>query len=106
MVAVRSRFLSTPVGDLFAAAGDEGLYMLEFADRPSLAQEITDVEALSGVTIAPGDHANLDRIADELALYFAGGLREFASAPVLVGTPFQVEVWRELALIPYGATTS
>ncbi|HVS14917.1 MAG TPA: methylated-DNA--[protein]-cysteine S-methyltransferase [Thermoanaerobaculia bacterium] len=42
--------------------------------------------------------------AEQLERYFAGSLRVFELELELVGTPFQREVWRLLARIPYGET--
>lgn len=42
----------------------------------------------------------------ELTAYFAGELRQFSLPLAPSGTPFQLDVWRALAAIPYGETTS
>lgn len=42
----------------------------------------------------------------ELAQYFAGARQRFDLALAPEGTPFQRRVWRALAAIPFGATTS
>ena len=44
--------------------------------------------------------------ATQLEEYFAGERREFDIPIELDGTPFQREVWSELARIPYGETIS
>ena len=41
-----------------------------------------------------------------LEAYFAGDLRDFDLRLAPRGTPFQLAVWRALAAIPYGTTTS
>ncbi|MFI8519622.1 methylated-DNA--[protein]-cysteine S-methyltransferase [Streptomyces sp. NPDC085481] len=40
----------------------------------------------------------------QLDAYFAGELTEFDLPLKLVGTPFQLRVWEQLRLIPYGET--
>lgn len=45
-------------------------------------------------------------VIDQLIRYFNGKLAKFTCAVDLVGTPFQVRVWKELAKIPYGSTLS
>jgi O-6-methylguanine DNA methyltransferase len=45
-------------------------------------------------------------VIDQLARYFNGKLAKFAVNIDLIGTPFQVRVWRELGKIPYGTTIS
>jgi methylated-DNA-[protein]-cysteine S-methyltransferase len=49
----------------------------------------------------------LDQCASEIQSYFEGTLREFKSRlSTPWGTEFQQAVWRELQLIPFGATIS
>jgi methylated-DNA-[protein]-cysteine S-methyltransferase len=50
--------------------------------------------------------AVLEDAARQLRAYFAGELRRFELPLDLVGTPFQVQAWRALADVPYGATVS
>ena len=42
----------------------------------------------------------------QLRAYFAGALRRFQIPLDLQGTPFQMQVWRELERIPFGETRS
>jgi len=46
---------------------------------------------------------NRDTI-DQLVRYFNGRLARFTCPVDLIGTPFQIRVWKELARIPYGTT--
>jgi len=46
----------------------------------------------------------LDKLALELAEYFAGKRREFSLLAQPRGTAFQRAVWREISAIPYGST--
>ena len=48
----------------------------------------------------------LDRVSEELEEYFAGKRRSFALPLAPQGTPFQQQVWWELANIPFGGTIS
>lgn len=43
-------------------------------------------------------------VIDQLTRYFNGKLAKFTCPVDLMGTPFQVRVWKELARIPYGST--
>jgi len=43
---------------------------------------------------------------DQLAEYFAGERKEFGIQLLMVGTPFQNQIWNELINIPYGETES
>ena len=41
---------------------------------------------------------------DQLTRFFNGKLAKFTCPIDLIGTPFQIRVWKELAKIPYGST--
>jgi methylated-DNA-[protein]-cysteine S-methyltransferase len=43
---------------------------------------------------------------DQLTRYFNGKLAKFSVSVDLIGTPFQMRVWKELLRIPYGTTIS
>jgi len=45
-------------------------------------------------------------VIDQLTRYFNGRLARFSVSTDLIGTPFQVRVWKELSKIPYGTTIS
>lgn len=43
-------------------------------------------------------------VIDQLTRYFNGKLAKFLCPIDLLGTPFQIRVWKELTKIPYGTT--
>jgi len=45
-------------------------------------------------------------VIDQLTRYFNGKLAKFTVPVDLIGTPFQLRVWKELKNIPYGTTIS
>jgi methylated-DNA-[protein]-cysteine S-methyltransferase len=45
-------------------------------------------------------------VMDQLNRYFNGKLARFNCAVDMIGTPFQIRVWKELSRIPYGTTIS
>lgn len=45
-------------------------------------------------------------VIDQLTRYFNGKLAKFTLPVDLIGTPFQIRVWKELSKIPYGTTIS
>ncbi|MBS0325487.1 MAG: methylated-DNA--[protein]-cysteine S-methyltransferase [Proteobacteria bacterium] len=101
------RTYPTPLGDMTALFSEHGLCLLEF-DRGThgLAREWKQVEAARGGPPHTGASALADRLGGELAEYFSGRRRSFDIPLDLVGTPFQIEVWRALLGIPYGETRS
>jgi methylated-DNA-[protein]-cysteine S-methyltransferase len=90
--------IESPVARLAVAADEQGLRTIRFLGR---GREKTDREWRRD------DRARALRPAvRELRAYFAGELRQFSLELAPEGTPFQLDVWRALAAIPYGATTS
>ena len=98
--------LLTPLGPMVAAATDEGICLLEFADRRMLETQLSRLKRHFGCEVAPGRHAHFERLDHELGRYFAGDLDKFTVPIVHPGTPFQVAVWEYLRAIPYGQVRS
>ncbi len=96
----------TPLGPMVAASTEEGICMLEFADRRMLETQVKRLKKYFGGEIVPGDSQHLEQLADELERYFEGELREFTVRLVYPGTDFQVACWEYLRKIPYGTTRS
>ena len=105
-VRVTTTRLNTPLGPMVAGATDEGICLLEFADRPMLPTQLKRIEAGLGGTPTPGDHPHLATLEAQLAEYFGGSRRDFEIPLVLAGTAFQERIWRQLLAIPYGRTLS
>jgi AraC family transcriptional regulator, regulatory protein of adaptative response / methylated-DNA-[protein]-cysteine methyltransferase len=101
-----ARRLETPLGTMLALADDAGLRLLEFVDRRGLERELVGLRRRLRCAIVPGNHPLLDRIAAELAEYFAGKRLSFDVPLAPVGSPFQLRVWTELRRIAPGRTRS
>ena len=98
--------IDTPLGPMIAGARDEGVCLLEFADRRGLAGSLEALRRRGAALPVPGRNAHLELLARELAAYFEGRLRRFTVPLVAPGTPFQEAVWRMLRRVPYGRTMS
>lgn len=98
--------LNTPLGEMIAIGTSYGLALLEFADRPKLVTQRERVCQLFGSAITEGTFACRDQLVSELQEYFDGARRTFTMPTLPLGTPFQRLVWRHLADIPAGETTS
>ena len=94
----------TPLGPMIAAATDDGICLLEFADRRMLPLQLRRLARFVGGVPAPGGHPHLATLEVELEAYFRGERREFATPLVVAGTPFQETTWRWLVGIPHGET--
>jgi len=96
----------TPLGAMVAAATDDQLCLLEFADRRMLATQIARVGRLLDAAFAPGDNDVLTSAAQQLGEYFGGRRRRFDLPLLTPGTDFQRAVWAQLQTIPYGQVRS
>ncbi len=103
---VRLAWLRSPLGPLVAGATEEGVCLLEFADRRMMEAQLAAVRRLFGPAAIPGTNEHLGLLERELERYFAGDLRRFSVPLVYPGTPFQRRVWEGLLRIPYGETCS
>ncbi len=91
---------------MLAAAGDEGLCLLEFVDRRALKTQIATLQRHFPRPILPGHHAHLEQIEGEMEAYFAGRRSTFDVEIASRGTSFQTAVWELLRRIPPGETRS
>lgn len=101
-----SKTLETPLGAMLVIADEEGIYLLEFTDKPDLNREIQTVLAQTEATLSEGNGAIIAVLEQELTAYFAGMLKEFKTPVHFLGTPFQQSIWSCLQTIPYGQTRS
>lgn len=96
--------LLTPLGPMLAGATDEGVCLLEFAERRMLETQLRRLARQVKASFVPGSNEMLSRLDEELRDYFEGRLREFRVPLVISGTEFQRRVWELLRTIPYGET--
>ncbi|KKW67144.1 hypothetical protein AAV94_12545 [Lampropedia cohaerens] len=94
--------IDSPIGPLLLAAAHEQLCLIQFSGerRPHLPP--LQSQRLERAT----DHPTLGEAQRQLQEYFAGERQQFALPLLLVGTPFQQQVWQALASIPYGEAIS
>lgn len=117
---ILTKEIITPIGQMLAAAVEEGILFLEFAENLTLgfdlkkaAHEIRGTFGRSGTPDEKhsGGHTSdglghLEQLDAELKEYFSGNRREFTVPVVLTGTDFQKKAWKALMEIPYGTVWS
>src|SRR6201987_4027226 len=79
--------VASPIGPLTIIAESEALVAVEWRDRK-----------------AHDESALLREAARQLAAYFAGTLKRFDLPLAPPGEPFEQQVWKLMAAIPYGET--
>jgi AraC family transcriptional regulator of adaptative response/methylated-DNA-[protein]-cysteine methyltransferase len=105
-VVLRVAWMESPIGPMLAAANDDGVALLEFADRRALPTQVATLRRRFPAPVVPGTNDHLDELAAELEEYFAGSRRTFDVPIARKGTAFQEAVWERLAAIPSGETRS
>ena len=106
-----STWLPTPLGNMLAVSHDDGIVLLDFADRATLEPTIAKLRArfaARGVhaVIVPGERRHLMALAAELKEYFDGERRVFSVPISPAGTEFERRAWDALRAIPFGQTRS
>jgi AraC family transcriptional regulator of adaptative response/methylated-DNA-[protein]-cysteine methyltransferase len=98
--------IDTPLGTMVAVVDDEGLRLLEFADRRALERELSILRKRLRTNVVPGEHKYLGQTRVELADYFSGKNLEFSVPLAPIGSDFQLRAWKVLRSIPTGETRS
>ena len=106
VVCIKTMRIETPTGPLIAGATDDGVCLLEFADRRALQKQIATLRRRVSGAIVPGTNRHLKQLSAELAEYFAGRRAKFSVTLVAPGSDFQRCVWEKLAEIPFAETWS
>ncbi len=104
--ALFAQRLETPLGAMVAIADDEGLRLLEFAERRALEREIGILRQRLRTSVVPGEHRYLDRMRRELGDYFSGKNLKFTVPLAPIGSDFQTRTWEVLCSIPIAETRS
>ncbi len=92
-----ARAMDSPVGVLTLVASDAGLRAVRFP---------VDRNARDDDAAQPELHPALDNAQRQLGEYFSGDRIAFDVELDLRGTDFQVQVWRALADVPFGKTST
>jgi AraC family transcriptional regulator of adaptative response/methylated-DNA-[protein]-cysteine methyltransferase len=93
---MNTRTIHSPLGDMLAAATEEGICLLAFADGIIPAAQ---------ATLGP-EAPIFDELERELGEYFKGRRRGFDLPVKTSGSDFQEKAWDYLLGIPYGETAS
>lgn len=92
-------YYSSPLGKLLLAADDIGLTGLWFENQLHYAYNLNPEHQEKELPVFEQTKRWLD-------LYFSGQNPSFNPPVHMIGTPFQIAVWKILEQIPYGQTTT
>ena len=103
---IKTTKITTPLGEMIAAATEAGICLLEFSDDKIVNEELTELKELLVAEIKEGRSRHLRHLKKQLKEYFSGKRKFFDLPLVTPGSDFQKAVWDELLKIPYGETVS
>jgi O-6-methylguanine DNA methyltransferase len=98
--------ISTPMGEMFAAASKKGIVMLCFFTPYNIEAKIEVLKNTFDADIIPANSEIFEALRTQLDEYFNKKRTAFEIPLQLVGSTFQVKCWKELLNIPYGKTIS
>ena len=98
--------IETPIGTMVAAAVDQGIAVLDFADRRATRTALRNASARLKSAPTIGRNPHLDALESQLGEYFAGTRTTFDLPLARRGTAFEESVWAWLQTIPPGETRS
>lgn len=98
--------IETPLGTMYACATDQGVCLLEFADRSMLETEFTYLTKTLHAVLIQGENKHFRTLEQQLQEYFDGKRKEFTVLTHTPGSAFQRKAWEALKAIPYGNTTT
>jgi methylated-DNA-[protein]-cysteine S-methyltransferase len=99
--STRHVVIDSPIGPLTLVRDDDGLTGLYYPGHWTRADQTT-----FGPQVEPGDDHGFDEAIAQLREYFAGERQEFDLPLNPVGSERARRLWRLLAEIPYGRTTT
>lgn len=89
--------ISTPIGIVTVGATSKGICMLEFGEKTKFKTNLDFNSEL-------GSNTFIKKLEQQLNEYFNKKRTVFDVILDLIGTDFQINVWKELLKIPFGST--
>lgn len=98
--------IDTPLGMMFAAASKKGIVMLCYFTPFNIEARVDILKQNLDVDIVPSECEYFDMLRVQLEEYFNKQRTTFELPMQLIGSSFQIQVWRELLKIPYAQTVN
>jgi len=106
MTTIKYIEIKTPLGNMTAAASRKGVCLLEFNGGERLKNEFEDLKNIFNAGAKEGSNMHLNLLKKELEEYFGRSRKKFTVSLDIPGSDFQIKVWEQILLIPYGKTIS
>jgi O-6-methylguanine DNA methyltransferase len=98
--------IDTPLGEMFAAASKKGIVMLCYFTPFNIEARIDILKKSFDTDVIPSECEYFEMLRVQLEEYFNKQRTSFELPMQFLGSPFQIQVWKELLTIPYGSTQS
>lgn len=98
--------IDSPLGLLTVGATSKGICLLEFDNEQRIAKHLDQFNKREEVVLINATSDLIIQAEEQLKKYFNGELKTFDLQLDMVGTNFQLKVWKELLKVPYGITRS
>lgn len=105
-VKIYHKTIKTLLGEIFLAATNKGICMLEFDNKDRIAHHFNQISNHIEIEKIEKSNSILTKAEKQLAEFLNKERLEFDLALDLYGTDFQKKVWGELLTIPFGITRS
>ena len=99
-------YIATPLGQMTAVFFEERLCLLEFNERKMLESELNEIIKKHNAFFEYKETKYSKNLQKQLDEYFSGKRKEFDIPLLLIGTDFQIKVWKTLQKIPFGEVVS
>ncbi len=106
MTVIYIHQIDYPIGLVTIGATKTGICLLEFDNEQRIAKHVAQFNKQGEVKLIRKKSVLINKAAEQLKAYFLGELKEFDLPLEMVGTDFQLKVWKELLKVPYGVTRS
>ncbi|MBC8292903.1 MAG: methylated-DNA--[protein]-cysteine S-methyltransferase [Proteobacteria bacterium] len=100
-------FTDSPVGRIYLASTDTSLVRVELpGDNAAIRMNVWLAMRFAQAKVSRGITPVLRHATEQLAEYFAGKRAAFDLPLMMVGTDFQVDVWKAVEKVPFGSHLS
>jgi len=98
------QFFKTPFGELILGEYNGKLCLADWRYRKMRESIDRRIQKKLNAVYSISNSDIIEETKEQLTDYFAGNLKNFSIPLLLIGTDFQIKIWKELQKIPFGET--